>query len=210
MIIYSCIDKNEYEYLMKNGALECIPTLAQLPSESVEFAIAYKYMSDKLRARYSSNLSYPRWGWYQYEGKSVNEQPDVFFASAPYTESYLLKLDIEEYLLSDFDAWHCCLNLFPLCYSEEEESEFDYWLDKAHLKYWDIFFKDNAYTFALRDKVIKTWDRIFNIYDENDYALYDMKYKSIQAVFWRIYKEDIISVRKIMVDDKTFNEYHQL
>ena len=210
MIIYSCIDKNEYETLMDKGFLECDPTLAEMPSESVEFAIAYKYMADKLRARYKSNLSFPRWGWYKYEGKSVTEQPDVFFANAPYTKSYLLKLDVKECLLSDFDAWHCCLNLYPLCYSEEEDAEFDYWEEIANLKHWDVFFKDNIYTYALRDKVIKTWDRIFDIYKENDYALYSNDFKSIQAVFWTIYKKDVLDVREIMVDDVTYYNYHKL
>ena len=208
MIIYSCIDKNEYETLMNEGILECDPTLARMPSESVEFAIAYKYMADKLQARYRSNLSFPRWGWYKYEGKSVAEQPDVFFADAPYTKSYLLKLDIKECLLSDFDAWHCCLNLCPLCYSEEEWQEYCYYLDIAHLKHWEVFFKDNIYTYVLRDKVIKTWDRIFDIYKENDYALYSNDYKSIQAVFWTIYKKDVLDVREIMVDDITYYQYH--
>ena len=209
MIIYSCIDRIEYETLMEKGFLECAPKLTEMPSESVEFAIAYKYMADKLRARYRSNLSYPRWGWVQYEGKSVTEQPDVFFANAPYIKSYLLKLNINECLLSDFDAWHSCLNLFPLCYSEDEFTEFEYWLDTAKLKYWDVFFKDNVYTHALRDKIIGTWDRIFDIYAENDYALYPNDYKSIQAVFWQIRKDNILDVKEIYVDEEAYHDYHR-
>ncbi len=209
MVLYSCINKIEYETLVDNGVLECDPKLVEMPIESVEVAIAYKYMADKLRARYRSDLIYPRWGWFKYEGKSVIEQPDAFFASAPYTKSYLLKLDIKECLLSDFDAWHCCLNLCPLCYSEEEESEFDYWEDIARLKHWDIFFKDNAYTYALRDRVIKTWDRVFDIYAENDYALYTNDYKSIQAVFWQIHQENVLDVKEIYVNEKNYNDYYK-
>lgn len=101
MIIYSCIDRIEYETLMEKGFLECAPKLTEMPSESVEF------------------------------------------------------------------------------------------------------------THALRDKIIGTWDRIFDIYAENDYALYPNDYKSIQAVFWQIRKDNILDVKEIYVDEEAYHDYHR-
>lgn len=205
--MYSTISEEEYKLLQRNGELECDATKARFPAESEEVAIAYKFMADKLRERYPSCLEYPRWAFTQYDGKDVSLKPDAFFADRPNQRKYRLKLDVKEFLLSDFDAWHCCLNLWPLAYAEGEDAKFDYWRDVAHLSYRDVFFNDNVYARNLRDKTIKTWDRIFDINAQSEYALY--KDKSIQAVFWRIYQEDILGVKEILVDDKTFREYHE-
>ena len=207
MIMFSTISEEEYKTLQKTGVLECVPSLATLPAESDEIAIAYKYMSDKLREKYPSDLVYPRWAYTLYNGRAVDLQPDVVFAEQG-KKTYRLKLDVKEYLLSDIDAWTYCLNLSPLAYSEEEDDQFDYWLKIAHLSQRDVFLKDNPYTLWLRKKVIGTWDRIFDIEAQNDYALYDEK--TIQAVFWRIEAKDVLDVKEIQVDDETYRKYHGL
>ena len=206
MIMYSTISEEEYNILLKKGHLECNPNLAEFPADSKEIQIAYKYMSDKLRERYPSNLVYPRWAWTLWEGESVEKQPDVFFASRPNTTYFRLKLEISDYLLSDFDAWHSCLNLMPMVYTEEEWDEFFYWLEIAHLFHSDIFFREDVYSLYLRNKVIQSWDKIFDLSAKSDFAL--PKEKSIQAVFWSIKKENILEAKKICVDEKTYNDYY--
>lgn len=206
MIMYSTITEEEYNILIKEGHLECNPKLAEFPANSKEIQIAYKFMSDKLREKYPSNLVYPRWAWTLWEGKSVENQPDVFFIDKPNTTYYRLKLNISEYLLSDFDAWHSCLNLMPMVYTEEEWDEFFYWFDIAHLFHSDIFFREDVYSVYLRNKVIKSWENIFNLSAKSDFAL--PKEKTIQAVFWNIKKENILDAKKIFVDEETYNKYN--
>ena len=207
MIMYSTISEEEYRLLQKTGRLECDATKAVMPNESKEGAIAYQYMSDKLRAKFPSSLTYPRWAWTMWEGEDVSKQPDVFFADEPNRKYYRLKLDIKEFLLSDFDAWHYCLNLWPLAFSQEEADQFDYWLKIARLSSRDVFFTDNIYTRNLRTKIVKTWDRIFDIEAKNEYALYEEK--TIQAVFWTIYIKDVLEIKEIMVENKAYDEYNK-
>ena len=206
MIMYSTISEEEYNILLKEGHLECNPNLAEFPADSKEIQIAYKYMSDKLRERYPSNLVYPRWAWTLWEGESVEKQPDVFFASSPNTTYFRLKLEISDYLLSDFDAWHSCLNLMPMVYTEEEWDEHFYWLEIAHLTHDEIFFRNDVYSIYLKNKVIQSWDKIFDLSAKSDFAL--PKEKSIQAVFWSIKKENILEAKKICIDEETYNNYY--
>ena len=207
MIMYSTITEEEYASLQRDGVLECKPELAKQPLENEEFAIAYKFMADKLRELYPSDLVYPRWAFTLYEGKDVSLQKDVFFASSPNKKEYRLKLDIKEFLLSDFDAWHVCLNLWPMAYSEEEDDQFSYWMDVAGLSNRDVFLKEHPYANNLREKVIKTWNRIFDIEAQNSYAL--CRDKTIQAVFWRIQTKDVLEVKEILVDDETYRKYFE-
>lgn len=206
MIMYSTITEKEYDILQKEGHLECDEKLAKFPADSIEIQIAYKYMADKLRQRYKSNLVYPRWAWTLWEGKPIEVQPEAFFADSPNQVYYRLKLDIKEYLLSDFDAWHSCLNLMPMVYTEEEWDNHFYWLEIAHLTHDEIFFRDDVYSVNLRNKVIKSWDKIFDIEAKSDFAL--PKDKSIQAVFWSIKKDNVLEATKICVDEDTYNEYN--
>ena len=207
MIMYSTISEDEYRLLQKTGRLECDATKAVMPNESKECAIAYRFMSDKLRAKFPSSLTYPRWAWTMWEGEDVSKQPDVFFAGEPNRKYYRLKLDIKEFLLSDFYAWHSCLWLAPLTYTEDEDAQFDYWQNIARLSSIDVFLKDNIYTRNLRTKIVKTWNRIFDIEAKNDYALPDEK--SIQAVFWTIHRKDVLEVKEILVDNKVFTKYNK-
>ena len=77
--------------------------------------------------------------------------------------------DPQEFLLSDFDAWHFVQNEYYLADSESE---------------WDDFYANDGD--QRKEEIIASWDKIFDM--DHDVLSWDSKptYRSIQATLWEV------------------------
>lgn len=88
-------------------------------------------------------------------------------------------------MLSDFELWHFVLNYWSIHDSNFTEKYFDTELAKLNIK----FQEKDKYPDYIKDKIEKSWQKIFNISDPN---------KSIQANFWELNANDIIKIDKFI------------
>lgn len=117
------------------------------------FLLSYRWMMCQMAKRlqnYSGN--FPIWVW-------VQPKPDLRsnhgFEKGQRAVRLELEIPEEKVLISDFDAWHCVLNGWYLNFTDEEEEEFEKERNGIRL------FKEMPE--YLKKKIIKSWDRIFEI-----------------------------------------------
>lgn len=188
MRIWTIQPLNIYEQLKNGEAYRCEFEKSQL-RDSEEFHKAYKWMADQMKKRISlppAGAKYPIWAWHTRDWQ--HKKPDLRSSDMRhFTEPYVcieLEVPENEVLLSDFDAWHFVLNDFPCieCHSEEE---FD-----------QIYDNYSAMNQEEQEKVkTESWDRIFDITPMEDEWNINGKY--IQASFWELKPEYVVSVRHI-------------
>lgn len=121
----------------------------------------------------------PVWAWCQWEGK--RKQQDLRRSGYAKRGTPMVQITFEaeetEFLLSDFDSWHCVLNDGYLALSEAE-------LDNFY----------NQFPQPTRNEVEPSWQRIFDLthYEPNWDCPPDQK--SIQAILWQIKIEQVKKV----------------
>ena len=131
-------------------------------------------------------VDFPVWAWHTRDWQ--HKKPDLRSSDMRhFTEPYVcieLEVPDNEVLLSDFDAWHYVLNDFPCieCHSEEE---------------FDQIYDNYSAMKAEEQEKVKTesWNRIFDITPIEDEWNINGKY--IQASFWELKPEYVVSVRHI-------------
>lgn len=145
-----------------------------------DFKRSYDWMANKMSIEIQNphkSIDYPIWGWYKYDGK--NKQPDLR-RSAHGKRGIIygcieLEIPDEEVLLSGFDEWHFVL-LDSYLYTSENEDD----IDRE-----DIWFNNLSEKEQNKEKQ-KSWDRIFDISEANQY---------VQATFWEIKKENVCGIK---------------
>lgn len=214
MILYTAITEQEYEQLQNNGKLYCNEKLAYMPNEYILWKIAYQFMADKLNKidKKPDYIMYPRWAWYMIDGSTnLDNVNPLHYVSKPNEKTYVLKLDIDrnKVLLSDFGLWHCCLNGYPIWDNEQEDDAFDNFMSVCHLKYYDALVEtENKNILLIKNKIMNTWDKIFNINGKNPY-LYT-KNKTVQAVFWEITLDVVLKKRIICLSDEEYKYWENV
>lgn len=163
------------------------------------FSEGYKWMIDQMHKRLSNkpnSSSHPIWAWYQFEN-SKKKKPDLRYkgiAGEKGEEFVLLDInkDETEVLLSDFDLWH-----FPLSYqSYIGDSEEDTLLFEQELTNLGFDSKlNNELPPFYANKIIDSWNKIFDLNYEEPYFTYPKDQKSIQATFWKLSLSEVASVR---------------
>lgn len=156
---------------------------------------AYEWMSnnmvDKIGLPPSSNIKFPVWGWYRINGR--NDFPDINepmfkLHDNPGTEVALFELEIPEsrILLSDHTLWTYSAFSGTFLNSGKTEEEINN-IEKAYSSLHDPE--------EILLETIKSWDNIFIINPMIKTDFYEQGY-DVQATFWEIRKEDIVSVTK--------------
>jgi hypothetical protein len=154
-----------------------------------DFLPGYEWMISKMEQHLWAPPrpgAYPVWAWYQYQD-SERKRPDLRRrAHLPKgTEGVLLEIEKaeNEVLLSDFDLWH-----FPLSFrsyiadSEEDDIAFE----KAH----------GHRSETGKALIEKSWNKIFDLGYCAPYAASPKEDKSIQATFWTLRKEEVVSTKR--------------
>lgn len=99
------------------------------------------------------------------------------------------EIDDRDVVLSDFELWHFALNYGYIANSEEDDEAFDAELAKSGDRY-AVPLPDAA----IHEKIVRSWDRIFDLEWENHYYHEAGDERSIQATFWEL---DLQAVRQV-------------
>ena len=181
-----------YEQLQRDGVAYCTkPTWSDEP----KFMKAYSWMANQMRQRIGEppikDIKYPMWAWFQYNSAKSNKPPksclDIQEGVSAYMEIEVLD---NEVLLSDFMNWHNVLNQFPLTDWKRINKKTDL-LEKGAGK--SLRFED--YPAEIQKEIEKSWEAIFDL-DRRDKEVgrTHKRNRSIQATFWMLKPEYIISV----------------
>jgi len=133
------------------------------------------------------------WAWYQ-EGDG-HKRPDL--RSGGYLERgrrgvrIEFEIDPQQVLLSDFTLWHHVLNYWYVARSEADDLAFERLVEAQG---WG---NPPPHPFpdpAIHGRVVRSWDRIFDIDFEDEYVTGPLDRKAIQATFWELRLDDVRDV----------------
>lgn len=134
----------------------------------------------------------PMWAWAQWHSahqKKPRLNSRAHFPSGTRAVRLTLEVDPEEVLLSDFHAWHCVLNRHPLHLSEAEDEDFEVRLQAVSGSRSKL---SGPLPTSLEAEMKHTWERIFDLTLESEYAFYSRSERSIQACLWEIRTEQVV------------------
>lgn len=133
----------------------------------------------------------PLWAWLQWSG--ARRRPDLrsagHLSSGEEGVRIEFEIDDRDVVLSDFELWHFALNYGYIANSEEDDEAFDAELAKSGDRY-AVPLPDAA----IHEKIVRSWDRIFDLEWENHYYHEAGDERSIQATFWEL---DLQAVRQV-------------
>lgn len=162
---------------------------------------AYNWISHKMieaNILPSNKIHYPVWAWYQWEGK--RKRRDMRESGYAMRGEKIVQLTIEaddqDVLLSDFDLFHYPLNYWYLPLDEADDATFERDYKNAGFTWHDLkdFQIQSEEMLLLRAKIIKSWDRIFDLGRQDDGWLYGSnETKSIQATLWQVNLEQVVT-----------------
>jgi len=149
----------------------------------------YEWMIDQMKMRLGPPPEpgcFPVWAWYQWENEN-RRKPDLRAGGHLSKGQKGVRIEFEcsneGALLSDFDLWHYVLNYWYLPESEAEGEAFEVELKRHGLSFFDTKPLPNP---EFHDRILKSWNRIFDLdWFEKDLAL-PLPKKSIQATLWEI------------------------
>ena len=114
--------------------------------------------------------------------------------------AYMPKLDVPDWevLLSDFDDWHHALNYWYLSQDEADDSEFNEWIASLGVDFRDIgnWNLRSSELSQVRAKVESSWERIVGVRQGDDYWHFPWEKRTIQATFWTLSLEHVVSVER--------------
>ncbi|WMJ22919.1 DUF3841 domain-containing protein [Paludicola sp. MB14-C6] len=148
---------------------------------------AYDWICQEMNNRISvppTGVKYPIWAWYSWEGKRKKSNKRRKGYAERGTPVVLITLDIpdQKVLLSDFDLWHYALNHWYLPTSEEDNANFE-----------------SQEEMQKEDLIQKSWQHIFDISSKyTEYICTNPNKKWIQATFWELKSDNIISIEKFI------------
>lgn len=181
-----------YEMLQFNGIAYC--TKPNWENDPV-FIRAYHWMAEQMRQRIGeppvAGIMFPMWAWYQYNSAKNKKPPrsphDISEGVSAYME---IEIPNNEVLLSDFIAWHSPLNEGPLNDWKRIFKETDR-LDKEAGRLLSF----DEYPLKIQKDIEKSWEGVFDLDTRNkDLGRTHKRNRSIQATFWALKPEYIISV----------------
>lgn len=154
-----------------------------------EFQRAYEWMIAQMhmhRIFQPYDTTWPIWAWHTHNWKHKKPDFRCIGLGKPGKKYVCIEIEIpdDEVLLSDYDAWHVVLNNGynnPGTIEEEWEA-------------FDIYYDSMENQYAKELTRVASWNGIFNVEPFKNEFVSNGKY--VQAVFWEIKKENIISVKE--------------
>ena len=185
MILWTIQKEKAWEQLKSRGYL-----VGTIDNTMEEFWVsACRWMADQMKERLGSPPCaecFPVWAWYQWEN-ATRTRPDLRTGGhlSKNERGVRIEFDCDENaaLLSDFDLWHYVLNYWYLPESEADGEAFEAELERRGLS----FFKTKPLPHPeYHEKIVKSWDKIFDLdWTEPDLAS-PRDQKSIQATVWQL------------------------
>lgn len=169
--------------IAETGVYRCDPKKSECLTEfGKNFPVAYSWIAGQMRHRIGLppfSVKYPVWAWHTFAGK--HKRPDLRRAEFRHFSEDMVCLEVEipdrKVLLSDEDTWHIVLNNAYIPTSDTPEA-----VDLEHLWF------DALPRAEQRKTKRKSWEKV--LIDPRDIPE-DVGY--IQATFWELRKEQIIS-----------------
>ena len=180
-----------YDQLQKVGVAYCTKPVWGNDSK---FVYAYHWMAEQMKKRIGDppieGIEYPIWAWYQYDSAKKNKPPRSPMDFCDGLSAYMeIEIPDNEVLLSDYSSWHSVLNQGPIENWRRLFKEMDK-ADAAAGKMLEL----NEYPEDLRLRIENSWEPVFDLDRRDDVT--GRKHKrnrSIQATFWVLRKENLIS-----------------
>ena len=176
--------------LSTHGTLNCPASLSD-PEPS--FGLAYAWMVKRMQEvglnPPCANLN-PLWCWI-HEG-TPDRKPDP---GSYGSDHYLLTLRLSpaRVLASDFHFWHYALNYWPLTRSSQTSDDYDAYL----LALGHNYFRTKPLPTPHHENIIASWRQIFDLtHHQDDEPPEPFETRRIQAVFWTLLIDDIVSVQE--------------
>lgn len=193
-----------YEQLQHEGVAYCTkPSMGDTPV----MLRAYHWMAEQMRQRIGEppikSIEYPLWAWYQYNSAKSNKPPRSILDAPDGLSAYMeIEIPETEGLLSEFSNWHCVLNECALSDWKKIDKKTSV-LDKTAGR--SLTFQE--YPIEIQKEIEKSWEAIFDL-DRRDKEV-GLKHKSnrsIQATFWLLKPEHIVSVDFLEKKDNTIKQ----
>ena len=136
-------------------------------------------------------IEYPLWAWYQYDSEKRNKPlrspKDVLEGISAYME---IEIPDNKVLLSCFCNWHAALGQYALSNWKSIDKKTDL-LDKKAGRSLDF----NEYPENIKKEIEDSWEAIFDLNRrDKEVGRTHKRNRSIQATFWALYPENIVSV----------------
>ena len=156
---------------------------------------AYRWMVEQMKQRIGeppiNDIKFPIWAWYQYNSAKSKKPPRSYLNIQEGLSAYMeIEIPDNEVLLSDFMNWHNVLSQIPLTDWKKINKKTDL-LEKEAGK--SLRFED--YPAEIQKEIEKSWEALFDL-DRRDKEVgrTHKRNRSIQATFWMLKPEHIISV----------------
>lgn len=189
MKIWTFQKKEVLDKINKNGyyVVDARHTMSRKYKGS--FRIGYEYMIKHLKYKCSKEHrnKYPIWGF------PYNQTAAEFGIRELGYIKLELEIDESRILLSDFCDYHCVLNNFYCAINEDD-------LDNFWSKYYDDNHKvrEEYNKEDVQLEIERSWIRIFDVKNK--------RLEDLQACFWEIKKEDIVTIEEIKEEDLLIEE----
>lgn len=181
-----------YEQLQRDGMVYCTKPSW---SDDEKFMRAYHWMAEQMKRHIGEppikEIEYPMWAWYQYNSTKSNKPPRSF-SNIPKGLSVYMEIEIpdKDILLSEFSNWHAVLNQCPLSDWKKIDRKTNL-LDKEQGRRLEF----DEYPLDIQKEIEKSWEAIFDLdRRDKDVGRTHKRNRSIQATFWMLKPEHIISV----------------
>jgi hypothetical protein len=181
MILYTIQTEDRFNKLQEKGYLVSDKNIIF----ELYFLDSYSWLENRMREKLPSpeiECLHPIWAWYKYNKKT---KPTLKGQLSKGEIGYLIKFEIDDnlVLLSSFDKWHLVLN------GREEEFKLKKTIfDLEGFNQEDISILESDGFVVEDNKVTFDWNNIFLDRNSNE--------DTIQATFWCLKKEQIISYKK--------------
>lgn len=186
MILWTIQPADVCRSLQERGSLHADPELWTDMYPSLE--AAYRWMTGQMARRIPGFRGhYPWWAWRQWA--LDRPRPDLRNVRTYRSGSnVLLKLDVpdQEVLLSDYNAWHAVINVWPIA-----DTEAEYEILEQEIS--DRQQTSRPFDEELDRKIQKSWERIFDLDGLKTHWMYPEG--SVQACFETLRWRDVKRVQ---------------
>lgn len=194
MRLWSAQALDVYELIKDRGVYRMDPEKASCYED---FREAYDWLVREMERKVGKRpdgVLYPVWAYAVYDGKS--REPDLYSLGGPGEEFILFELEIpdDRLVLTEYDTWHYVLNKWFYCRVKDEE---DF---RSRNDWFDALPPEE------KEKVMeRSWQAVFDT-ELRDNGEWDRNGRFVQATFWELRTEDIVSCRRCVVPEEEEEE----
>ena len=191
MKVYTIQSIDFWKTLMRDGIVYC----NQESYWCQNFRLQYDWMAEQMRKRIGEpplpEIKYPVWVWQQFNSKKApTPKMSPKEINPEENEAVMMELEVpdNEVLLSNLNLWMLPLNSWAI--SSKRENKMLYQELGEYEKTHGKCFTMTEYPPAIRQKIIDSWVRVFDLDTFDPYrSSHIRKNRSIQGTIWYLRKE---------------------